>query len=382
MRRIILDTNILHQEGLASRNMQQLGRLAAAGKVEICVPALVKREFLSKRVLESLETLLSVQRNLKDVANRIEYSAAARDGFSAIESSLSRLRLAIGQEIDVSFRNWAEREKVRELPFEPEAIGLVLDDYFAGTGAFRKPKHRDDIIDSMIASCIRTVIAADDQTFVALKDGAFKRYLTSLEHLAVVDSVAEFLAIPEIKAELEALDREEDWPNAITQQLEDAAFQQELRTQLVSGLGDLLYFVYLEDEQIVGSAELTVQPNWGVRLNGITAKSQTQIAFGAASYDSDQNFSLDVVIQGNGQFDYVGYFGDYNAAGEDSVTLESMDGDGACDLREIRRAEVVGYLTFSMEAELPANELLPGVQSGDVLLELHVDRGVIISAAD
>jgi hypothetical protein len=358
--------------------MQQLGRLAGAGEVQVCIPTLVRREFLSKRVLESLETLLNVQRGLKDIGNRIEYSVAARQGLAAIESSLARLRAELGQHIDDSFRRFAERQSVRELPFDPQAIGAVLDDYFAGTGAFRKPKFRDDIIDAMIGTCVGPLIAEGAPTFVATKDGAFKRHLTSLESVVVVDSVAEFLATPEIKAELEALDEKEDWPRTIIHQLEDATFQRELRQALLSGLGDLLDFIYLQEEEIDDPGDLAVQPNWGAQLNGIAADPKTQIAFGSASYDSDQNFSIDVVVEGKGRFDYAGYFEDWNAAGEAVVSLESMNGDGVCELRETRPAQVSGYLTLSMATELPPGELLAAIKKGDVGLELHVDRGAII----
>ena len=200
-----------------------------------------------------------------------------------------------------------------------------------------------------------------------------------MENVAVVDSVAEFLATPEIKAELEALDRRENWPRTVIDQLEDAAFQQELLLELLSGLGDLLDFIHLQEEEIDDPGELAVQPNWGVQLNGIAADAQTQISFGSASYDSDQNFSLDVVVEGKGRFDYAGYFEDYNAAGEAVVSLESMNGDGVCDLRETRLAKVSGYLALSMSTELPPGELLAAIKNGDVRLELHVDRGAIIS---
>lgn len=53
MNSVLLDTNILHQEGLFSRNMQLLSRLVKASYTEIYVPDIVKREYLSKRILES-----------------------------------------------------------------------------------------------------------------------------------------------------------------------------------------------------------------------------------------------------------------------------------------------------------------------------------------
>ncbi|XCN74458.1 MAG: PIN domain-containing protein [Candidatus Electrothrix aestuarii] len=50
MIKIILDTNILHQEGLNSTRFQILQRLIKSNAVSLIVPEIVIEEYKSKRV--------------------------------------------------------------------------------------------------------------------------------------------------------------------------------------------------------------------------------------------------------------------------------------------------------------------------------------------
>ncbi|WP_312409624.1 PIN domain-containing protein [Comamonas sp.] len=61
---LILDTNVLRQEGLNSRNMQILRRLTSSGEVDLLVHEVVAREFKSQRTLE-------VQAQVEKIADAI-----------------------------------------------------------------------------------------------------------------------------------------------------------------------------------------------------------------------------------------------------------------------------------------------------------------------
>ncbi len=69
---IILDTNILHKEGLLSGRMQMMEKLVEAGVVTIHIPDIVKREFLTKRVGDVTDACDMIRRNvLKGLKNLI-----------------------------------------------------------------------------------------------------------------------------------------------------------------------------------------------------------------------------------------------------------------------------------------------------------------------
>jgi hypothetical protein len=381
MHRLILDTNILHQEGLSSRNMQQLGRLVDAGRVEICIPALVRREFLSKRVIETLESLHRVQKDLKDIAKRLEHNPVARDQVRAVDDSVAALRPAIGRELEQSYTTWADLHKIRELAFNPESLEAMLDDYFAGTGAFRKPKSREDLIDAMIDRAIRNEATDDVQLFVALQDGHFRNHLLSLGNLQVLPSVAAYLELEEVRRSLAELNSAAEWQQRITARLEEPDFQEFLRTYLKSLNTDLLAFVYLEENDIDGSEELAVQPLWGLRLNGISADVDTVIDFDSATFDGERSFSIGIEVTGVGQVDYAADYADYYSAGEDSdsLTLVSMDGDGACDIREQRTVVFNGYLGIALKEAIQPDMLREVVERGDADVDLTVLSAQIVA---
>lgn len=67
---LLLDTNILHQEGLSSGNMQMLHRLVNASHVEVFVPEIVKKEFISRRIMEAREKLKDAQNSLSAVGKK------------------------------------------------------------------------------------------------------------------------------------------------------------------------------------------------------------------------------------------------------------------------------------------------------------------------
>ncbi|WP_206191803.1 hypothetical protein, partial [Shewanella carassii] len=49
MKNIVLDTNILYQEGLSSGRMKVLAKLVDAELIAVYIPEIVKREFITKR---------------------------------------------------------------------------------------------------------------------------------------------------------------------------------------------------------------------------------------------------------------------------------------------------------------------------------------------
>jgi hypothetical protein len=361
--------------------MQQLGRLVDAGKVEICIPALVRREFLSKRVIETLESLHRVQKDLKDVAKRLEHNAAARDQVRAVDDSVAALRPAIGRELEQSYSAWAALHRIRELEFNPESLKSILDDYFAGTGAFRKPKSREDLIDAMIDRAIRNEVADGVQLFVALHDGHFRNHLLSLGNLQVLPSIAAYLELEEVRRYLAELNAAAEWEQRITARLEEREFKEFLRRYLQSSNTQLLAFVYLEENDIHGSDELAIHPQWGLRLNGIFADVDTVIDFDSATFDGERSFSIGIEVTGVGQVDYAADYADYYSVGDDSdsLTLVSMDGDGACDIRERRTVIVNGYLGIVLKEAIQPDVLRDVLERGGADVDLTVHTAQIIA---
>ncbi|HDX0918045.1 PIN domain-containing protein [Stenotrophomonas maltophilia] len=64
---LVLDTNILHQENLASANMRTLLRLVESGYVTICIPELVRREYVTKIISECIAKLQAASSQLESL---------------------------------------------------------------------------------------------------------------------------------------------------------------------------------------------------------------------------------------------------------------------------------------------------------------------------
>ena len=73
---ILIDTNIILQEGFESRQMQILRRLVQGEKVQVYIPEIVKREFLTKKSSDISSDIHSICKKLvsfKSVYMRIFY---------------------------------------------------------------------------------------------------------------------------------------------------------------------------------------------------------------------------------------------------------------------------------------------------------------------
>jgi hypothetical protein len=90
---------------------------------------------------------------------------------------------------------------------------------------------------------------------------------------------------------------------------------------------------------------------------------------------------LEVAIAGTGQFDYAAGFGDYAVEKDtESLRIESIDSDGVCDIREIRRASIHGYLGLDLIGQIDPGTLLKAIEDGRVRLDLFADKGEILRA--
>ena len=75
---LALDTNILHQEGLASGRMQILQKLAEDNLVKVYIPEIVKREFITKRTHAIKESLEKATSNLKGAHKKLDTNSESK----------------------------------------------------------------------------------------------------------------------------------------------------------------------------------------------------------------------------------------------------------------------------------------------------------------
>jgi hypothetical protein len=109
--------------------------------------------------------------------------------------------------------------------------------------------------------------------------------------------------------------------------------------------------------------------------------SSSVIDFDSATYDGERSFSIGIEVTGVGQVDYAADYADYYSAGEDSdwLTLVSMNGDGACDVREQRTVIAKGYLRIALNEDIQPDRLRDVVERGDADVQLTIHSAQIIA---
>lgn len=160
---IVLDTNIIHQEGLGSRNMLLLSRLSKSYKVDVYIPEIVKREYLSKKIATAREDLSIVSNRLDSIKKWIGANKEFAEEVREIERKFKVLHQNVEKPIIESFDQWVNDCSINIIAFIPSNMEKVLNDYFSGDGVFKKAKNREDLPDAMIYTTIQDILEGQSQ---------------------------------------------------------------------------------------------------------------------------------------------------------------------------------------------------------------------------
>lgn len=197
---VILDTNILHSEGLMSVSMQRLLRLVKSGDLKIIIPEIVVNEFKSKKKDESkadLKQFDSIISSLvrKGVVPRSDY--VLQKAREYIDNLIS--------EVDNSFDKWVIDNAIEIYQISNISIETVFDNYFSGEGAFGSKKNREDIPDAVIYDGILRLSEFRPLQFV-VKDGTLNKAASNLPNVCCYSSLNELLELDLLQEKLSELD--------------------------------------------------------------------------------------------------------------------------------------------------------------------------------
>ncbi|MFA1574110.1 PIN domain-containing protein [Vibrio cyclitrophicus] len=203
MMKILLDTNILHQEGLQSSRFQVLQRLLKSNAICLVIPEMVLMEYKSKRQ-EQAENELKKLNSALDNLNRKSFldkdKIIVRQFTSIVSSSI--------KEADRFVDAWIEENQVVVPLIKDTSIDNIFKSYFSGTGAFRNKKQREDIPDAVILDAIEK-LAKEDELFVVAKDGALIDAIKDIDNVVLFKDLTEVIEIPQLKATLDELNASE-----------------------------------------------------------------------------------------------------------------------------------------------------------------------------
>lgn len=213
MIKILLDTNILHQEGLQSSRFQVLQRLLKSNAICLVIPEMVLMEYKSKRQEQAeneLKKLNSALDNLNRKSLLDKDKIIVRQFTSFVSSSI--------KEADRFVDAWIEENQVVVPLIKDTSIDDIFKSYFSGTGAFRNKKQREDIPDAVILDAIEK-LAKEDKLFVVAKDGALIEAIKDIDNVVLFKDLTEVIEIPQLKATLDELNASERKVTSIIQTL-------------------------------------------------------------------------------------------------------------------------------------------------------------------
>lgn len=354
MENIVLDTNILHQEGMSSRNMLLLKRLIKAGLVKLHIPEVVKREFISRKVFEAKENLKRSNDALGILLKKSSYQSTFKASIYEAQSIINSAELQVEAQILEQFDHWQTDLMIDIVNFNPNDIRQVLDDYFTGSGVYRKAKCREDIPDAIICSIITNLLDTKKALSVVIKDGVFKSYLETISGITVYDSLADLLEESVLKTEIERLDKLSQKAEAIKAYLGSPIFLQELDSFLRNPKSEIDQ-LYLEEEEVHLNNQLGIQ-TFGERVDYVNPSTLAKLKITDVAWLENESYSLKVSFFARGTIYYCATsYGEYLTLEENperDVSFDSMNSDGICDLSEDMDFLFEGLVTVDIEKEL------------------------------
>lgn len=339
---LILDTNILHQEGLNSGRMQVLKKLINNELVKLFIPEIVKREFTTKRASEITNSLNSMKGNISKLQSRIDFENDLKNSSQEIEKELNRLKAIVEETVEIEFQTWVDELKVTVPIFNPEHIDFVLNDYFSGSGVFRSLKYREDLPDSMIHQTIKQLVADIGEVHLTLIDGAFKKHMKKDQNVKVFDSLDEFFTIDTIKTFLS------------NEQYERYFNSEKLATLLTSYLrtqDELISHIYIPDGAVENTEQVGIRI-FNAEINWPDATAIDNLSISNFYVLSDTKFTATVSFTSHAPLHFISDYGSYLELERDKerdVDMDSMNAEGICDLYESYIAEFQGVISLNFD---------------------------------
>lgn len=377
---LILDTNILHQEGLNSGRMQVLKKLINNELVKLFIPEIVKREFTTKRASEITNSLNSMKGNISKLQNRIDFENDLKNSSQEIEKELNRLKAIVEESVEIEFQTWVDELKVTVPKFNPEHIDFVFNDYFSGSGVFRSLKYREDLPDSMIHQTIKQLVADIGEVHLTLIDGAFKKHMKKDQNVKVFDSLDEFFSIDTIETFLS------------NEQYERYFNSEKLATLLTSYLrtqDELISHIYIPDGAVENTEQVGIRI-FNAEINWPDATAIDNLSISNFYVISDTKFTATVSFTSHAPLHFISDYGSYLELERDKerdVDMDSMNGEGICDLYESYIAEFQGVISLNFDERYELEQIeaiFDNLTSNDsnVSVELDIESASLLGVSN
>lgn len=298
------------------------------------------REFTTKRISEITNALNSIQGSLVKADKRLDHPIDLKERMASLDKEVIALKNIVAKSVSDDVSLWMESHQIQKLDFTPENIAKVVDDYFTGSGVFKSQKSREDFPDSMIHQTICDLVANVGEVHAILIDGAFKKGIAKQEGVKVLDSIQAFLEITDIADYLS---------NEPFKQLFTSPEVAEQLRLYFAHQKEQISHIYVTNDA-VSNLEIIGIDAYNAIINWPDEDSIRDIVISNFYTASDNEFTAEISFVTDTSVHYISDYGSYLQIEKDanrSIDLDSMDGDGICDLYESFIAEFSGRIHFS-----------------------------------
>ncbi len=388
MLNMLMDTNILHQEGFASRQMKLLTRLTEGERVNVYIPEIVKRELISKKADKILEDINDIKIKIDNIRRSTIYDKDRDDSLVNISQYFKKMSDQIDQLLEEDFSNWLEKINGDLIPFDPYITENVIDDYFKGSGAFKRPKNRQDFPDSFIHYAILSVFEdyALDRIYVVINDGAFKQRLETIEGINTANSLKELFSLPEFAQAIKELDEESDRIQKIISLLDSEPCNLELMNYIYSDRYDAEE-IMLSGQDILNAEDVLGMKISSSSLNELQKETLYELEFYKTDYLGDEIYSVGLSFKAYAKLQYESNIVEYVGLIDDLkkyIEIISQDDDGNCEFSVEVLCKFIGNLDLHVFEKMKPEELSIHIQylqtgEGPLFALMNIQQAEVIS---
>jgi hypothetical protein len=365
--------------------MRRLVRLASSGEVEVHVPQIVRREFVTKRQSNSTDTFANSRRGLSEVAEYIEDEQLA-EVVADIRKTIDTLLPKINQGIDAAFDKWLTSINGTLIALEPEAMQQMLDAYFEGSVPFRSPKRRDDIPDALVFGCAKSIAAKHGAVHFVTEDTQFLKSLSREASLISSKSLDVFFESHEVKDLTARLDSGDARIGSTKEYLSSPRFLDRLSAYLRSENSPASLACVKGESNIEGLSVLKARPS-GPLIDGAKPNTIDYLSLDEPTYLKDGEYSMACSITAKADVYYHTPLFDFMELGDEDLEkiFEIGDDDEIVELREERKVRFLGQVLLMFDPTFDQQKLerTPLVERGiktdnGINVEIEFERATIL----
>ena len=197
--KVVLDTNIFTADHVFCRTeMIIFQSLCNEGKIELLIPDIVLREFITQEQERAHDAEKKILKELNSYCN-IVYGNE-KDTKINIRNKINIIFEKTNEKIQARIDKFLNETNAKILKSKPRDLSETLDRYFSGDKPFKKIKARDDIPDCLI---YLNIIDIKEEELIFISDDSNIRKAVQSEGVIVFQNLADFVNSDRIKKLLE-----------------------------------------------------------------------------------------------------------------------------------------------------------------------------------